>query len=93
MAMYKYYAVVTKDLEDGCYLVNFPDLENVFTDAETLPEAVKNAEEVLEGMLEVMLEHGDEFNPPTQDGSEFILPRGASLISVQVEVNIPEGAL
>lgn len=50
MAMYKYYAVIEK--EEGCYIVSFPDLENVFTDdADTLPEAVEQAEDVLSLML------------------------------------------
>jgi len=43
MQTFKYYAVVTPDLEDDCYIVRFPDLENVYTDGETLLEAVKHA--------------------------------------------------
>lgn len=43
MQTFKYYTVVTPDLEDHCYLVRFLDQENVYTDGETLLEDVKHA--------------------------------------------------
>ncbi|WP_029332763.1 type II toxin-antitoxin system HicB family antitoxin [Exiguobacterium oxidotolerans] len=86
MPIFKYYALVTPDLEDNCFLVSFPDLENVYTDGETLVEAVTHAEDALETMLEVMLVYGDEFNPPSP-ASAITVPEGASLIAVEVNVN------
>lgn len=85
MPMFKYYALVTPDLEDNCFLVSFPDLENVYTDGETLVEAVTHAHEVLELMLEVMIDYGDEFNEPSP-ASAIKVAVGESLIAVEVEV-------
>ena len=45
MAQYVYPAVFTE--EDGGYSINFPDLENCFTSAETLGEGIKMANDVL----------------------------------------------
>ena len=89
MQTFKYYAVVTPDLEDDCYLVRFPDLKNVFTDGETLLEAVKHAEEVLEGMLEVMIDYNTKFNSPSPI-SNLKIEEGESLIAVEVHVT-PKG--
>lgn len=89
MQTFKYYAVVTPDLKDDCYLVRFPDLKNVFTDGETLLEAVKHAEEVLEGMLEVMIDYNTKFNSPSPV-SNLKIEEGESLIAVEVHVT-PKG--
>lgn len=97
MTMYKYHAVIERENPEentGAFIVSFPDLDNVFTDGETMLEAVENANEVLELMLETMLEEGDTFNPPSH--VKDILPQlsdNASLLLVDVDVNIPEGAL
>ena len=45
MAQYVYPAVFTE--EDCGYSINFPDLENYFTSAETLGEGIKMANDVL----------------------------------------------
>ena len=37
--------------EDHIYYANFPGLDNVFTDGETLEEVVDNAKDVFKGML------------------------------------------
>ena len=89
MQKFKYYAVIIPDLEDGGYLVQFPDLENVYTEGETLLEAVKHAEEVLECMLEVMIDYNDKFNPPSPV-SNLKIEEGESLIAVEVHVT-PKG--
>ncbi len=73
MAIYKYYAVLTK-IEEGegfgdegndGYYVSFPDLENVFTEGETNEHALFMAKDALELMLESMLTHGESFNKPS----------------------------
>jgi len=89
MQTFKYYAVITPDLEDGGYLVQFPDLENVYTEGETLLEAIKHAEEVLESMLEVMIDYNDKFNPPSLV-SDIKIEEGESLVAVEVHVT-PQG--
>ncbi|ASI35077.1 MULTISPECIES: type II toxin-antitoxin system HicB family antitoxin [unclassified Exiguobacterium] len=81
--------LVTPDLENDCYLVRFPDLKNVFTDGETLLETVKHAEEVLEGMLEVMIDYNTKFNTPSPV-SDLKIEEGESLIAVEVHVT-PKG--
>lgn len=47
--MLLYPCVIT--YEDEVYYANFPGLENVFTDGETLEEVVERARDVLKGML------------------------------------------
>lgn len=89
MQKFKYYAIITPDLEDGGFLVRFPDLKNVYTEGETLLESVKHAEEVLESMLEVMIDYNDEFNPPSPV-SEIMITEGESLVAVEVNVT-PKG--
>lgn len=89
MHVFKYYALITPDEEDGGYSVSFPDLSNVFTDGETLLEAVTHAEQVLEGMLEVMIDYNTVFNPP-RPVSAITVKEGESLVAIIVEV-IPKG--
>lgn len=85
MQKFKYYAVITPDLEDGGYLVQFPDLENVYTQGGTLLEVAKHVEEALGSMLEVMIDYNDKFNPPSLV-SEIKIAEGESLVSVEVIV-------
>jgi antitoxin HicB len=51
-----YYAKVTK--EDGTYLVSFPDFENINTYGGTPEDALYNASEALNGVLESDFERG-----------------------------------
>lgn len=53
---YVYPAVLTKDGEG--YLVEFPDVENCFTDGATLNEALEMAQDVLNLMLMTMEDDG-----------------------------------
>ena len=58
MAKYVYVAVISDD--DGKFMVEFPDLENCFTEGDTLVEAVALAEDAL-GM--VLAEYEDQQKP------------------------------
>ncbi|EHL79064.1 hypothetical protein HMPREF1015_02249 [Bacillus smithii 7_3_47FAA] len=40
MAIYKFYSIIEK--VDGVFTVTFPDIENCFTDGETLHQAVRD---------------------------------------------------
>ena len=51
--------------EDGGFLVQFLDLEDTFTEGETLEEALFNATEVLSAMLAWHLEQGHPVVSPT----------------------------
>ncbi len=64
---YSYPCVITLDKEDGIYYVNFPDLEDCFTDGDTLEEALYNAQDVLGLVLYSKEENGMEINPPKND--------------------------
>ena len=57
---YAYPAVFTFDESENCYYVNFPDMENCFTDGKNIPEAIENAEDVLSLMLCQMEDDGAE---------------------------------
>lgn len=51
MAKYIYPAVFTWSDEDKTYYVTFPDINNCFTDGETVTEALENASDVLNLMV------------------------------------------
>ena len=48
---YEFPAVITYDKNENVYYVNFPDFTNIFTDGETLTEALENGQDVLNLML------------------------------------------
>lgn len=87
MAVYKFYAVFEK--VDEAVIVTFPDLENVYTDGETLIDAMSNAYDVLETML-VEMEQDGEVIPPASKTEDLKgkLPEGASLIYIEVDTEI-----
>jgi predicted RNase H-like HicB family nuclease len=60
MASYVYPAVFKQDKEAGGYYVYFPDLENVFTQGDTLVHAMEMAQDVLCLMLYDMEKKGDK---------------------------------
>lgn len=67
---YIFPAVFTLDMTDenypnGVYLVNFPDLEGCYTDGETIEEAYKMAEDVLNLTLWDMKEDKKEIPKPS----------------------------
>lgn len=85
--MYKYYAVIEKEKLDqtGCFIVSFPDIENCFTDAETLVDAVQNAHDVL-GLM--MTDYEDEGNvPPASKPEDIKLPTGSSLVLIEIDTD------
>jgi antitoxin HicB len=84
MAVYKFYAMIEK--EDGVFVVSFPDLENCFTDGETLPEAVEMAEDALGSLLSVMEDDGDHIPAPSK-AEDIELPDGASLVLITVDTD------
>jgi antitoxin HicB len=51
-----YFAKIVK--EEGSYLVSFPDMENIITYGDTLEDALNNAHEALNGVLESDFERG-----------------------------------
>ncbi|MCM1054087.1 MAG: type II toxin-antitoxin system HicB family antitoxin [Bacteroides sp.] len=55
---YVYPAIFTYDKEEDCYYVNFPDIENCFTDGKDLPEAIEMASDALSLMLCQMEDDG-----------------------------------
>lgn len=71
----KYAARIDKD-DDG-YNVSFIDFDNIFTCGDTWQEAVENAQEALELMLEHFLETGEHIPESTSaDDSCVMIPVG-----------------
>jgi len=65
-----YYAKIQK--EDDAYIVTFPDLPNINTFGDSLEEALRNAEEALNGSLESDFERGFKFTKPKEyKGEDF----------------------
>ena len=55
--------------EDGMYVAQFPDMTNILTCGDSKEEALKMAEEALNGVLAVDLEHGHPIADPVyKDG-------------------------
>lgn len=73
MAKYVYPAVFTE--EESGYSINFPDLENCFTSAETIGDGIKMANDVLCLMLYEMEESGEE------------IPAASSIRDITVQEN------
>lgn len=77
MAKYVFPAVFTQ--EENGYSVQFPDVQGCYTDADTLPEALERAEDVLQMMLADAEEEGAVPTPtpikdiPT-DSRTFVVP-------------------
>ncbi len=59
--------------DDDGIIVTFRDLENVFSWGETEEEAIKNAREAKEGILEYMDEHGIPYFLPSEPKEGEIL--------------------
>ena len=68
-----YYAKIEQ--KDGIYLSSFRDLDNVFSEGDTLEECLFNAQEALNGVLMAMVENGFEISKPSekQEG-EYPIP-------------------
>lgn len=62
---YAYPAILTYDKGENRYYVNFPDIENCFTDGKTLPEAIEMGEDALALMLCQMEDDGANIPEPT----------------------------
>lgn len=61
---------------EGGYCVQFPDLEEAFTEGDTLEEAMFNAAEVLTLTLNARMEEGQAIAEPTQglNGVVYVAP-------------------
>ncbi|GMO00642.1 type II toxin-antitoxin system HicB family antitoxin [Parageobacillus thermoglucosidasius] len=84
MAVYQFYSIIKK--EDGVFTVSFPDLENCFTDGESLVDAVGMAEDALGALLSVMEENGEPIPAPSK-AKDVELPEGASLVLINVNTD------
>ncbi|MCM0081956.1 type II toxin-antitoxin system HicB family antitoxin [Geomonas sp. Red32] len=58
------------ELQDGTFLVTFPDLENVMTYGATIDEALANAEEALNGCIESDFERNYTLPSPSKISGE-----------------------
>jgi len=76
-----YYAKVAK--EGAVWLVNFRDLPYVFSEGDTLEEALKNAQEALDGVLLTMAEQDQTIPLPSASR------KGEYPVSVSVDVAAP----
>lgn len=77
-----YYAKIEKQ-EDG-YIVTFRDFDNIFTEGDSLEEAISNAQEALDGVLLEMVKQDDEITLPSVPTSQDKYP-----IPVSPEIAAP----
>jgi antitoxin HicB len=79
----QYKAILTLE-EDKRFLVQFPSINEAFTEGQSLSEALFNAQEVLNLSLEGRLEDGIEIPPPDTDKSaknEYLITPEVSIQS------------
>jgi antitoxin HicB len=79
----QYKALITLE-EDGRFLVQFPTINEAFTEGQSFKEALFNAQEVLDLSLEGRLEDGLEIPPPDQAKpveNEYLITPAASIQS------------
>jgi len=84
MTIYNFYSIIQQ--EDGVFAVTFPDLENCFTDGDTLDEAVEMAHDALVSLLAVYEDYGDVI-PAATDAERIVVPEGAELILITVDTD------
>lgn len=63
----KYTIIIQWSEEDQCYVVSLPEFEDIMqpcTHGDTYEEALKNAQEVLEMLIETSLEDGETLPKP-----------------------------
>ncbi|MBQ5460041.1 MAG: type II toxin-antitoxin system HicB family antitoxin [Rhodocyclaceae bacterium] len=89
------YPATIEQQEEGGFLVQFVDFDNIFTQGETLEEAQFNAAEVLSVMLEVMLEDGQKIAAPSQNvaGAHYIAPDAKTQAALLVRMARGERSL
>lgn len=63
--MVRYYPAIIEQAEDG-YGVFFPDLPGCTSAGASLQEAARNAEEALQGHIDVTAEHGETVPDPSE---------------------------
>ena len=73
------YPYTMQPQDDGGYFVQFVDLEEAFTEGETVEEAAFNAAEVLTGVLSYRLERCDEVPAPSPAGDMLVATPSASV--------------
>lgn len=84
MTIHKYYALI-EPTEEGNYLVTFPDLENVFTQGDDLPDAIEMAEDCL-GLMLTDYEDDENVIPPSP-AKAIQVPEGASLVLIEADTD------
>ncbi len=56
---------IIPDIDEGGYIISFPELPGCLTTADTIEEAVRNAEDAKRAWLEAALRDGVEINEPS----------------------------
>ena len=73
------YPYTMQPQDGGGYFVQFVDLEEAFTEGETVEGAAFNAAEVLTGVLSYRIEKGDEIPAPSPAGDMLVATPSASV--------------
>jgi antitoxin HicB len=76
-----YQVVLTRE-PDGRYSVVVPDVDGCFTYGATIEEAVANAKEAIEGMLEATQQLGEQLPTP----ASIVVPVRVELPAPQIKV-------
>ena len=89
-----YPAVFTWNDDDKVFYVQFPDMENVFTDGADLYEALENAEDALNLMLcNYEAEHGGKRPPIPSDIAALSVKAGEIVCLVRADTQAYEAEI
>jgi antitoxin HicB len=84
--MFGYYALFEPDLENGGFVVTFPDLNHGATQGETLEEANEMAEDLLRSIVGEMMKRGEDLPRATKHrGRKFRMVSLPALQSAKAE--------
>ncbi len=82
------YPFTIKKSADNSYFVKFVDIEEAFTQGETVEECIFNAGEVLNAMLECRLESEDEIPLPSTGNHKYrVAPSAAIQAALLIKAN------
>jgi predicted RNase H-like HicB family nuclease len=62
----KFQVIFTFDEEYQGYVAEVPELPGCFSQGKTVDEAMANVRDAIQGVLQVMSEHGESYKPATR---------------------------
>lgn len=62
--MYKYECIIYWSNDDNAFIVEVPELPGCMADSDTIEEAIKNSEIIIQEWIDISIERGLEISEP-----------------------------